>query len=207
VKRNTLKKILSKFFIRIVFVNIKTNFEIKKSFVKKLIYRRKTTIIYGKNKQMVDDFKMVIENDVYLKILEYYDITILDKETISKILNDLVDQGFYGWDDNGWSRYLYFMVSSIFSNPIKNEFKFVELDKKWDDEDRGGVVYNYYEYEDPENEKLLENSVYRVLWDVFKYGNNIKGNDYLNRLEDINEKLRETSKKLIEHIRENSDGE
>lgn len=156
---------------------------------------------------MVDDFKMVIENDVYLKILEYYDITILDKETISKILNDLVDQGFYGWDDNGWSRYLYFMVSSIFSNPIKNEFKFVELDKKWDDEDRGGVVYNYYEYEDPENEKLLENSVYRVLWDVFKYGNNIKGNDYLNRLEDINEKLRETSKKLIEHIRENSDGE
>lgn len=52
------------------------------------------------------------------------------------------------------------------------------------------------------NDKLLEDSVYRVLWDIFKEGNRTD-KDYHPELEEINKRLRITSKKLIKFIKEN----
>jgi len=47
---------------------------------------------------------------------------------------------------------------------------------------------------------LLEDSIYKILWDVFKYGCNY-GKNYRNNIEDINQNLRKESENIINHIR------
>jgi hypothetical protein len=130
------------------------------------------------NDEMAFYFIKAIDFKLNKEILKHYKVDTINKDVMMNIKNDLIKEGTYGGDDEGWAGTLFWIVSKVMeSKELREYFNFVWIDEKWDDE--GSNRYYYYKY--VSTDKLVkdaEKEIKKQIDILKKYGKKVDFNIY-----------------------------